>query len=102
MTILLTIIIASILCGVLFSMMWASSNSLCQHPQNVGIKIFLEPKDGAEELEPAVACIMRQFERLNAEPDIYVSTERLNDAGLKEASFIAELYELKLVPRAEI
>lgn len=97
MTVLIAMIIASILCGVLFSAMWASSNSLSAFPQDVKVKIYLEPDGKAEDLELAVVTVMRQFESLNAEPEIFVSTGRLEGAELEKARKIAETYKITTV-----
>ena len=89
MTVLIAMIIASILCGVLFSAMWASSNSLSAFPQDVKVKICLEPDGKAEDLELAVVTVMRQFESLNAEPEICIFTGWLDGKALEEAREIA-------------
>ncbi len=97
MTVLIAMIIASILCGVLFSAMWASSNSLSAFPQDVKVKIYLEPDGKAEDLELAVVTVMRQFESLNAEPEICIFTGRLDGKALEEAREIAETYKITTV-----
>lgn len=90
MTVLLAIIIASILCGVLFSAMWASSNSLCIHPEDIGVKVILQPKGDADGIEHAVNCVQRQLEQLNTEPELYIITAELSSTGLKTAQLAAE------------
>ena len=97
MTVLIAMIIASILCGVLFSAMWASSNSLSAFPQDVKVKIYLEPDGKAEDLELAVVTVMRQFESLNAEPEICIFTGRLDGKALEEAREIARAYKITTV-----
>lgn len=97
MTVLIAMIIASILCGVLLSAMWASANSLSAFPQDVKVKICLEPDGKAEDLELAVVTVMRQFESLNAEPEICIFTGRLDGKALEEAREIAETYKITTV-----
>ena len=97
MTVLIAIIIASILCGVLLSAMWASANSLSAFPQDVKVKICLEPDGKADGLGLAVVTVTEQFERLNAEPEIFVSTGRLEGAELEKARKIAETYKITTV-----
>lgn len=97
MTVLLAIIIASVLCGVLFSAMWASSNSLCVHSDEIGIKVIIVPKETAKELETTVIGVIRQFGHMNIEPEIYILTTALDDKEKLEAEYIAAEYDAEIL-----
>lgn len=101
MTLLLTIIIASILCGVLFAAMWASANSLCEQPENVTIKVLItaksKRKDAVRDIETAVIGVLCQLDRINVDPEIYISIAELDDEGKKEAKYVAAEYDAIIV-----